>query len=219
MSRQSNMIISTTFIFTITISACIISFICSIPFYLLVEKPYKNIIDLLLFPKRSIFRKHKDLDTDSDEDDGTATLEESEENFGPKIRSENRVLKAYNGAMPSVNYRCGYCLINGYPECDCECITKGKCKCLGNQNMSMSQIGGSIDLSSQTIPFGSSRKSSFVLDSKKRGELSNSEIEATQDYSRPDDMLYARTSENRPSNYNPRPDKKVSFKFQFDKIS
>jgi hypothetical protein len=126
-------LLSTSYLFTVTISACVLSFVVSIPFYLLVEKPFKNFCDLILFPKRSIFRKQKDIDTDSDDDDGEGTLE-SDENFGPKISPGKQRNRLIRGMMPSESYRCGFCLINSLPECDCECITKGRCKCLKNTN-------------------------------------------------------------------------------------
>lgn len=58
-----------SFIFLVTISSCITSYIVAIPFYLLVERPFKNFLDLILFPKSSIFKKHKDVDDDDDEDE------------------------------------------------------------------------------------------------------------------------------------------------------
>ena len=53
----------------ITISSCILSYIVSIPFYLLVERPFKNFLDLILFPKSSIFKRTKDIEDDEDEDE------------------------------------------------------------------------------------------------------------------------------------------------------
>lgn len=41
----------------------------AVPFYLIVERPFKNFLDLILFPKSSIFKKSKDIeDEDSSED-------------------------------------------------------------------------------------------------------------------------------------------------------
>lgn len=67
----------------ITISSCIISYIVSIPFYLLVERPFQNFLDLILFPKSSIFKKTKDIDDDDDDEDETLN-EEGTENRGPE---------------------------------------------------------------------------------------------------------------------------------------
>jgi peptidoglycan/LPS O-acetylase OafA/YrhL len=56
-------------LFMISISSCIISYIIAIPFYLLVERPFKNFLDLVLFPKSSIFKRTKDIDDEDDEDE------------------------------------------------------------------------------------------------------------------------------------------------------
>lgn len=64
------------------------------------ERPFRNFLDLILFPKSSIFKKQKDLE---DSDDSTES----------------------DDGKPQVV--CGFC--NDEP-CDCEClITKKKCKC------------------------------------------------------------------------------------------
>jgi len=72
-----------SYLFMITISSCIISYIVSIPFYLLVERPFQNFLDLILFPKSSIFKKTKDIDDDDDDEDETLN-EEGTENRGPE---------------------------------------------------------------------------------------------------------------------------------------
>ncbi len=100
-SREQNTLISKGYLIPITVSSCILSYCCAVPFYLLVERPFRNFLDLILFPKSSIFKKQKDLDdsdesTDSDEDKKKLVL-------------------------------CGFC--NDEP-CDCKCLlTKRKCKC------------------------------------------------------------------------------------------
>jgi peptidoglycan/LPS O-acetylase OafA/YrhL len=57
------------YLFTVTISSCIISYFVAIPFYLLVERPFKNFLDLVLFPKSSIFKRTKDIDDEDDDDE------------------------------------------------------------------------------------------------------------------------------------------------------
>ena len=47
------------------------SYFLSIPYYILFERPIKNILDLILFPKQSIFKKRKDVEEDSDEESET----------------------------------------------------------------------------------------------------------------------------------------------------
>ena len=47
-------------------AVCILSIIAAVPLYLFVEKPFANILNLILFPAQSIFSKKKDLEDDSD---------------------------------------------------------------------------------------------------------------------------------------------------------
>lgn len=44
------------------------SLLAAFPFYILFEKPFKNFLDLILFPRRGIFVKKKDLDDDTDDE-------------------------------------------------------------------------------------------------------------------------------------------------------
>jgi hypothetical protein len=67
-SREQNTLISKGYLITITISSCILAYCIAVPFYLLVERPFRNFLDLILFPKSSIFKKQKDLE---DSDDST----------------------------------------------------------------------------------------------------------------------------------------------------
>ncbi len=39
----------------------------AVPFYILVERPFRNFLDLILFPKSSIFKKMKDVEDDEDQ--------------------------------------------------------------------------------------------------------------------------------------------------------
>ncbi len=62
------------------------SYLLAIPFHILVERPFKNFLDLILFPRSSIFKKQKDIDDEedsSDEDDDTA--EETAKKSASKI--------------------------------------------------------------------------------------------------------------------------------------
>ena len=69
-SRESNIILSMSFVLQTTISSCIISYLCAIPFYLSVERPLRNFSDLILFPRAAIFKKSKDVeDEDTTEDE------------------------------------------------------------------------------------------------------------------------------------------------------
>ncbi len=69
------------YIVMITTSVCILSYILAVPFYLLVERPFRNFLDLILFPKSSIFKKSKDMDDDDDDE-----TDESEEGDNSDIR-------------------------------------------------------------------------------------------------------------------------------------
>lgn len=75
------------YLFTVTLSSCIIAYFVAIPFYLLVERPFKNFLDLVLFPKSSIFKRTKDIDDDDEEEEEEETLNEdqilSQEPGGP----------------------------------------------------------------------------------------------------------------------------------------
>ena len=91
-SRQQDSLLSMSNLFMITISSCILSYIVSIPFYLLVERPFKNFLDLILFPKSSIFKRTKDIEDDEDEDeDDTQNQDEMEtdELKGPTEEAED----------------------------------------------------------------------------------------------------------------------------------
>ena len=67
------------------------SYLLAIPFYILVERPFKNFLDLILFPRSSIFKKQKDID---DEDDSSDEDEDTTE----EIRKKK-----------AMNTHCGFC--------------------------------------------------------------------------------------------------------------
>ena len=68
-SREQNLVLSMSYLFQITISSCILSYLGAIPFYLLIERPFRNFLDLIFFPRSSIFKKTKDIDDDESEED------------------------------------------------------------------------------------------------------------------------------------------------------
>ena len=71
-SREQNTLLSAGYILQVTISSCILSYLIAVPLYMVVERPFKNFLDLILFPKSSIFKKQKDLeDSDDSSDDDT----------------------------------------------------------------------------------------------------------------------------------------------------
>ena len=91
------------------------SYLLAIPFYILVERPFKNFLDLILFPKSSIFKKQKDIDDEedsSDDEDDDATTTGNNRKRGDDL--------------PPIH--CGYC--QNDVECECYCLIKEKkCKC------------------------------------------------------------------------------------------
>jgi peptidoglycan/LPS O-acetylase OafA/YrhL len=69
-SRQTDSFITIPSIMYLSISTFFISYIFALPFYLFVERPFKNIINLILFPAKSVFYKKNDLDgEESSEED------------------------------------------------------------------------------------------------------------------------------------------------------
>jgi hypothetical protein len=70
--------LSLVYIFCVTISSCAVSYILAIPFYLLIERPFKNFLDLILFPRSSIFKKHKDVDDEDSEEEEEAENDPNE---------------------------------------------------------------------------------------------------------------------------------------------
>lgn len=81
---------------------------------MVVERPFKNFLDLILFPRSSIFKKQKDLE----ESDSSESEEDTED--------ERKVTAAPKGKQA----HCGFCQDEALP-CDCRCLlTKKKCKCI-----------------------------------------------------------------------------------------
>ncbi len=110
-SREQNTLLSQGYIFSVCISSCILSYLLAIPFYVMVERPFKNFLDLILFPKSSIFKKQKDLD-----DDDEKSSDSSDDD-----KSKHKKAK------------CGYCQDDEdlLRECECMClVNKTKCKCI-----------------------------------------------------------------------------------------
>ena len=79
-NRDTNIYLETSVIIYITMSTCIISYLLSIPFYILFERPIKNFLELVIFPTSNFFEKKKDVaqsevlgTTDSEDSDDTET--------------------------------------------------------------------------------------------------------------------------------------------------
>jgi hypothetical protein len=112
-------------------SSVIISYLLAVPFYILVERPFRNFLDLILFPKSSIFKKMKDVDDDDDDDEGSKSSDD-DKSKNDDISDDDRdsiPKKARRGPNTvSAEIVCGYCIEE---KCECRClITKKRCKCL-----------------------------------------------------------------------------------------
>ena len=70
-SREQNIILDMMFLSMVTISTFILSYIFGIIFYLLIERPFRNILDLIIFPKSTIFKKNKDIEDEESEETDT----------------------------------------------------------------------------------------------------------------------------------------------------
>lgn len=85
---------------------------------MIVERPFKNFLDLILFPKSSIFKKQKDLEDSDESSDDDKDSDEGVKD-GP-----------HKGNSKQKKIMCGFCQDQ---VCDCKClINKKKCKCVGN---------------------------------------------------------------------------------------
>mmetsp|Transcript_38631 Transcript_38631/g.36987 ORF Transcript_38631/g.36987 Transcript_38631/m.36987 type:complete len:89 (-) Transcript_38631:512-778(-) len=80
-ARKRNSYLTIGNLIFLTVSIFLISYAVAIPFYLLFEKPFANIFNLILFPPKAIFQKKKDLEDDS-------LSENEEEGPGAKNKTE-----------------------------------------------------------------------------------------------------------------------------------
>lgn len=78
-SREQNIYIDLYYLTMITFSSFIFSYILGIPFYIFIERPYRNFLDLIVFPKSTIFKKVKDVE-DEDTDDSNEDLDDTKTN-------------------------------------------------------------------------------------------------------------------------------------------
>jgi peptidoglycan/LPS O-acetylase OafA/YrhL len=65
-SRETNSQLSVKLLFNVSLSACVLSYIFALPFYLFVERPFKNFLNLILFP---VGTKRKDVEDDDSEEE------------------------------------------------------------------------------------------------------------------------------------------------------
>jgi hypothetical protein len=157
-SREQNTLLSAGYIIQITVSSWILSYLIAIPFYMIVERPFKNFLDLILFPKSSIFKKQKDLD---DED------EESSDSGDEKTAASSQLKKQSS----HVQIKCGFCQDD--TGCDCQClITKKKCKC-ANQPKNQGVVRRQLKDTSEEIMIGGGGKEDSVIESTVKGTFVN----------------------------------------------
>lgn len=100
-SREQNTLLSAGYILQITVSSWILSYLVAVPFYMIVERPFKNFLDLILFPKSSIFKKQKDLDDDDDDDSSDSSAEEGDKDDSSPVK------KSSDGKKKEI--QCGFC--------------------------------------------------------------------------------------------------------------
>ncbi|CDW80987.1 UNKNOWN [Stylonychia lemnae] len=164
-SRQQDILLSVGLIFTTTLSSFIFSYIMSIPFYLLVERPFKNFLDLILFPKSTIFKKQKDIEDEETEDeseysmksvdregaldkmliesqassnkDQSTIISQAKEKSILSVYTEKISLRNLKG-NENVKFLCKYCKSEDlYSNCKCLCAVKViRCECPENQSNS-----------------------------------------------------------------------------------
>ena len=84
-SRDTNSFITQTAIIMVTLSSVVVSYGLAVPFYLMAERPFRGFIDLILFPKSSIFKRQKDLDDEESEEDDT-------EEEDKKMANKNKIM-------------------------------------------------------------------------------------------------------------------------------
>lgn len=87
--RQSDLFISMYLIGEVSISTFFISYLCALPFYLLVERPFKNFLTLVLFPPTRIFQKIKDLDDESE--DESNEIDKKEDQLNGPCKDNDRI--------------------------------------------------------------------------------------------------------------------------------
>ena len=112
----------------------------------MIERPFKNFLNLVLFPNRTIFDKQKDVDDDdSEEEEG----EEKEKNKESETKSNKLSSSMYGKnklciesdkkirsttVFMSLPAKCITCLpkvADGSQICDCDCmISKNACICV-----------------------------------------------------------------------------------------
>ncbi len=61
--------LDTETVLVFTIAAVAISYVFALPFYLLVERPFKNFLDLILFPNKNIYVVKEEEEQDSEEEE------------------------------------------------------------------------------------------------------------------------------------------------------
>jgi peptidoglycan/LPS O-acetylase OafA/YrhL len=79
-SRQNSILMTMPLIIMVSISSCFVAYLIAVPFYLFVERPFKNLLNFIVFPNRNIFKKQKDVDDSDDEEEDEKKEKEGEDN-------------------------------------------------------------------------------------------------------------------------------------------
>lgn len=104
---------------------------------MIVERPFKNFLDLILFPKSSIFKKHKDIDDEDDDDSSTDSDSDEGDKKGKAKNGFKQGKDKHQSGKVMQEIQCGFCQDDAFfstpggQVCDCRClVTKKRCKCI-----------------------------------------------------------------------------------------
>jgi hypothetical protein len=143
----------------------------AVPFYMIVERPFKNFLDLILFPKSSIFKKQKDLDDDDDDD--------SSESSGDEKKKEHKPLQKKLSDSKKKNILCGFCQEDAF-KCDCQClVTKKKCKCIDRVEVVDNSVLITGDINSGVKRVLKETSEEIMVEEGRNGNNENSVIDST----------------------------------------
>jgi len=73
------------YLFEVGLSSAMFAYLVAIPFYVLCEKPCRNFIDLILFPKNTIFKKVKDVEDEESEEETDDEYHNEQEDIDGRI--------------------------------------------------------------------------------------------------------------------------------------
>ncbi|CDW85512.1 UNKNOWN [Stylonychia lemnae] len=158
-SREQDIILTLSYLFQIGIASAMFSYLISIPFYVLCERPCRNFIDLILFPKNTIFKKVKDVDdeeTDEETEDDDINEVKIDTNFNKSLflstqdqttspsdfslKRKARESKRSRQFTMKQDNKCRFCQGEDR-NCTCNCMTtKKKCECANKSSFQSQSV-------------------------------------------------------------------------------